>query len=94
MFLYLFCVLAFPGFFAGMVVPKVWMCFLVAECLTILELGFIYVIGGSLLQDEVSLRNFVVFLFNWKHAIAFAVMAMPVFAGHLVRRWAFAKRAN
>src|SRR5215467_7624300 len=86
------CVLAVPGFCVGAVAP-IWGCFVAAECFSIASLGFIYVIGGSLLHDELSLLRFLGFLITWEHAMAFAVMGAPVLAGHLVRRCVPSRRS-
>jgi hypothetical protein len=79
------CIFAVPGFCVGAVAP-VWGCLLAAECFSVASLGFFCVIGGSLLQDELSLSGFLGFLTTWDHAVTFAVMGAPVLAGHLVRR--------
>jgi hypothetical protein len=84
-------VFAFPGFFAGAIAPRAWICLALAECLALVGLGYLYVIGGSLLQDELTIRGFLHFLINSEHATAFAVMGSPVLAGHLMRRWAMRK---
>lgn len=86
------CVFAVPGFCLGAVAP-VWGCLLATDCFSVAGPGFIYVIGGSLVQDELGLWRFPGFLATWQHAVAFAVMGAPVVAGHLVRRWAFGRKA-
>jgi len=54
------CVFAVPGFCLGAVAP-VWGCLLATECFSVAGLGFIDVIGGSLVQDELSLWRSLAF---------------------------------
>lgn len=77
---------AFPGFCVGAVAP-VWGCVLAAECFSVASLGFIYVIGGSLLNDEISFWRFLGFLPTSEHFMAFILMGTPILAGRLVRQW-------
>jgi biotin transporter BioY len=87
----LFYTFAIAGFLAGTMLSKTWTCFAVAECLAILGLGFIFVVGGSLVHDEISIPRFVLFLGTWMHLLVFALTALPVLSGHLVRRLLFAR---
>jgi hypothetical protein len=88
----LFGTFAFPAFFVGLISPKVWVCLLAAIVFTVLPLGFIYLIGGAILQDDKSLRGFFVFLVSDRSVVAFVVAATPILIGQIVRRWAFAKQ--
>jgi hypothetical protein len=83
---------AFPAFFVGLVSPKIWICLLAAVIFTVLPLGFVYIIGSAILQDDKSLRSFFVYLFTGESVIAFAVAGTPVLIGQIVRRGAFAKQ--
>lgn len=90
--LILLCVFAVPGFLMGVFAP-LWGGLLAAECFLLVSLGFIYVVGGSVLHDELSLWRFLGFLATWPHAAGFAILSIPVLAGHLVRRWVSARKA-
>jgi hypothetical protein len=39
---------------------RVWIGLLIAEILSVFGLAFIYVVGGSLLNDDLSVRSFIV----------------------------------
>ncbi len=90
----IFASFTLPAFFIGLIAPRVWMCFLAALVFSVLTLGFVYMIGSAILQDEKDLKSFLRFLFAGESGIAFAVAGTPVLIGHLVRRWAIAKKAN
>jgi hypothetical protein len=79
-------------FCAGALSPKIWIGLFLAELFSILSFGFIYVVGGSLLNDALSVSNFLArFFFSLQHALALAFFTAPVLAGHLVRRFLIAK---
>jgi hypothetical protein len=90
--LILLCVFAMPGFLMGGFAP-LWGGLLAAECFLLVSLGFIYVVGGSVLHDELSLWRFLGFLTTWPHAIALAILSVPILAWHLARRWVWAREA-
>ena len=73
------------GLCIGAAVPRVWMCLVTAECLSILVLAFVY--GVVLPRELLSLSSFLqVMLISRLHPAAFGVMAFATLAGHLARR--------
>jgi hypothetical protein len=90
--LILLCVFAIPGLLLGVFAP-LWGGLLAAECFLLVSLGFIYVVGGSVLHDELSLWRFLGFLTTWLHAIGLAILSVPILAGHLARKWVSARKA-
>lgn len=76
----------------GAFIP-LWGGLLAAECFLLVSLGFIYVVGGSVFHDELSLWRFLGFLITWPHAIGLAILGVPVLAGRLARMWVLARKA-
>jgi hypothetical protein len=77
---------------------RVWIGLLIAEIFSILGLAFLYVVGGALLNDELTVRSFLAKgYFSLLHASVFAFFGALVFAGHFARKilWraAVARRA-
>lgn len=74
-------------FGAGAFFSRVWIGLLFAEIFSILGLAFIYVIGGSLLNDELSVPSFMAhFYFSLTHAFALTLLSCLVFGGQLTRK--------
>ena len=74
-------------FGAGALFSRVWIGLLFAEIFSILGLAFVYVIGGSLLNDELSVSSFMVHsYFSLTHAFAVALLSGLVFGGQLTRK--------
>ena len=69
---------------------RIWIGLVIAEILSIAGLACLYVIGGSLLNDELTVRSFLSFFatgyFNLFHASSFAFFSVMVFAGALTRK--------
>ncbi len=74
-------------FGAGALFSRVWVGLLFSEIFSILGLAFIYVVGGSLLNDELNVSSFMVhFYFSLIHAYAVALLGGLVFGGQLLRK--------
>ena len=74
-------------FGAGALFSRVWIGLLLAELFSILGLAFIYVVGGSLLNDALSVSSFLVHgYFGLAHILAFASFSAPVLVGYITRQ--------
>jgi hypothetical protein len=82
-------------FGAGALSPQIWIGLFLAELFSILGLGFLYVVGGSLLNDALSVSTFLIhFFFSLQHALVLALFSAPVLAGHLVRGFVVTKSGH
>jgi hypothetical protein len=82
-------------FCAGALSPKIWIGLCLAELFSILGIGFLYVVSGSLLNDALSVSTFLVhFFFSLQHALVLAFFSASVLAGHLVRGFLVTKSGH
>jgi hypothetical protein len=66
---------------------RVWIGLLIAEIFSLLGLAFLYVVGGFLLNDELTVRTFLAKgYFSLSHASVFAFSCTLVFAGRFTRK--------
>src|SRR2546427_6169182 len=80
-------------FCAGALLRKIWIGLFLAEIFSLIGFAFIYVVGGSLLNDALSIPTFLShFYFSLQHALAFAFFSAPVLAGYLIREFLASKK--
>ena len=80
-------------FCAGALLRKIWIGLLLAEIFSLIGLVFMYVVGGSLLNDALSVPTFLShFYFSLLHALAFALFSAAVLAGYFMREFLASKK--